>query len=54
MAVEVKSVPWVTLLERLNVSTPLFVMVLLVEREPVVPPLPIWMPPTPTCLIETM
>ena len=45
MAVAEKSVPWATLFERLNVSTPLFVIVLLVEREPVVPPLPIWRPP---------
>ena len=45
MAVEVKSVPWATMLERLNMSTPLFVIVLLLDREPVVSPLPIWRPP---------
>ena len=40
-----KSVPWVMVSLRLKASAPLLTMLLLVEREPVVPPLPIWSVP---------
>jgi hypothetical protein len=42
---EAKSVPWVTVLLRLKISVPLFVMELLEERLPAAPPLPIWSVP---------
>ena len=41
MDVEEKFVPWVMVSERLKSNEPLFVMALDVDREPVVPPLPI-------------
>ena len=41
MPAALKSVPWVTVLLRLKTSVPLSVIELLVESEPVVPPLPI-------------
>ena len=40
-----KSVPWVMVSLRLKASAPLLTMLLLVESEPVVPPLPIWSVP---------
>ena len=40
-----KSVPWVTVLERLKASVALFVMALVLESDPVEPPLPIWSVP---------
>ena len=40
-----KLVPWVMVSLRLKASVPLLVMALLVEREPVVPPFPIWSVP---------
>ena len=36
---------------RLKVSVPLLVIALLVEREPVVPPLPIWSVPAPMVVL---
>ena len=45
MALPLKSVPCETALLRLIVRLPLSVIVLLVESEPVVPPLPSWSVP---------
>jgi len=46
IALAEKFVPWAMLSLRLKTRTPLLVMVLLVERLPVVPPLPICRVPT--------
>jgi hypothetical protein len=45
LSTEAKSVPWVMVLFRLKASVALLMITLLEEREPVVPPLPIWRVP---------